>query len=211
MVKIMARRTKEDAEQTRELILITALDVFCEKGYSRTTFDEIAKRINLTKGAVYWHFRNKPDVIVALIREGFSLANDAITKEIPEVRNLDDLSRRFMLNADFIQNNHRYRKLLFFILYQMEWSEAMMGTVGESIEDIRSYPIRYIKEALTFEQKSGQIAPEVSIEETAEIIFAFWRGIIERIMTRRVLIDLSTMTKQCFDLIIKGLRVEGTK
>ena len=44
----MARRTKEDAEQTRKEILITALDVFCEKGYSRTTFDEIAKRINLT-------------------------------------------------------------------------------------------------------------------------------------------------------------------
>lgn len=207
----MARRTKEDAEQTRELILITALDVFCEKGYSRTTFDEIAKRINLTKGAVYWHFRNKPDIIVALIREGFSLANDVIVKQIPEVRNLDDLSQRFMLNANFIQTNHRYRKLLFFILYQMEWSEAMMGTVGQSIEDIRSYPIMYIKEALTFEQKSGQIAPEVNIEETAEIIFAFWRGIIERIMTRRVLVDLSTMTKQCFDLIIKGLRVEGNK
>lgn len=207
----MARRTKEDAEQTRELILTTALDVFCEKGYSRTTFDEIAKRINLTKGAVYWHFRNKPDIIVALIRDGFNLANDAIIKEIPEVRNLDDLSRRFMLNANFIQTNHRYRKLLFFILYQMEWSEAMMGTVGESIEDIRSYPIMYIKEALTFEQKSGQIGPDVDIEETAEIIFAFWRGIIERIMTRRVLVDLSTMTRQCFNLIIKSLRMEGTK
>lgn len=45
----MARRTKEEAEQTRIEILRSALDIFCEKGYSRTTFDEIAKRINLTK------------------------------------------------------------------------------------------------------------------------------------------------------------------
>ena len=45
----MARRTKEEAQQTRETILMAALDMFCDKGYSRTTFDEIAKKINLTK------------------------------------------------------------------------------------------------------------------------------------------------------------------
>lgn len=61
------KKTKEEAEATRQAILQSALDTFCEKGYSKTTFDEIAKRINLTKGAVYWHFRNKPDVIAALI------------------------------------------------------------------------------------------------------------------------------------------------
>lgn len=204
----MARRTKEDAEQTRKEILITALDVFCEKGYSRTTFDEIAKRINLTKGAVYWHFRNKPDIIAALIRDGFSLVNDSITEQMPTVNGLDDLCKRFVLHATFIQNNPRYKKLLFFILCQMEWSEAMMGTVGQSIEDIRSYPIMYIKEALTFDQKSGQIASNIDIAETAEIIFAFWRGILERIM---ILFDLPTMTQQCFELIKKGLKVEGNK
>lgn len=207
----MARRTKEDAELTRELILTTSLDVFCEKGYSRTTFDEIAKRINLTKGAVYWHFRNKPDIIAALIRENFNIANEAIVSQMPEVNGLDDLSKRFVLNANYIQNNPRYKKLMFFILYQMEWSEAMMGAVGKSIEDIRNYPITYIKEALTFEQKSGQIATEVDIEETAEIIFALWRGLIERIMIKKVPASLSTMTKQCFELITKGLRVEGNK
>ena len=45
----MPRRTKEEAEKTRQEILFSALDIFYEKGYSKTTFDEIAKRINLTK------------------------------------------------------------------------------------------------------------------------------------------------------------------
>ena len=63
------RKTKEEAEATRQAILQSAMDTFYEKGYSKTTFDEIAKRINLTKGAVYWHFRNKPDLIAAIINE----------------------------------------------------------------------------------------------------------------------------------------------
>lgn len=58
----MVRKTKEEAENTRREILKAALEVFYQKGYSRTTFDEIAARINLTKGAVYWHFKNKPVV-----------------------------------------------------------------------------------------------------------------------------------------------------
>ena len=62
----MARKTKEDSEQTRRAILDSAMQVLYEKGYSRTTFDEIAARINLTKGAVYWHFKSKTDLIMNL-------------------------------------------------------------------------------------------------------------------------------------------------
>ena len=95
----MARRTKEEAQQTRETILMAALDMFCDKGYSRTTFDEIAKKINLTKGAVYWHFRNKPDIIKALIIEAFERNQTAINHEISEVNTLDDLLRYFKYAA----------------------------------------------------------------------------------------------------------------
>ena len=78
----MARRTKEEAQHTRETILTAALDTFCEKGYSRTTFDEIAKKINLTKGAVYWHFKNKPDIIKALIIEAFEIGRASCRERV---------------------------------------------------------------------------------------------------------------------------------
>ena len=52
----MARRRKEDAEKTRRKILASALSLFVKKGYERTTFNDIAARLKMTKGAVYWHF-----------------------------------------------------------------------------------------------------------------------------------------------------------
>ncbi len=48
----MARRTKEEAEQTRKDILLTALDMFCEKGYTRTTLDDIAKSYPSNSGRI---------------------------------------------------------------------------------------------------------------------------------------------------------------
>jgi AcrR family transcriptional regulator len=56
------RRTRAEAEQTREAILAAAIEVFLERGVSRATFDQIARAAGVTRGAVYWHFRDKQEI-----------------------------------------------------------------------------------------------------------------------------------------------------
>ncbi|RMF19446.1 MAG: TetR family transcriptional regulator [Gammaproteobacteria bacterium] len=62
----MARKTKEDAERTYHALLDAAAELFIRQGVSRTTLSDIAHEAGLTRGAVYWHFRNKDSVIEAL-------------------------------------------------------------------------------------------------------------------------------------------------
>ena len=69
----MVRKTKEEKENTRQLILQAALDCFYEKGFSKTSFDDIAAKIGMTKGAVYWHFKDKSDLLVELIKQEVEL------------------------------------------------------------------------------------------------------------------------------------------
>ncbi|WP_291742772.1 TetR family transcriptional regulator, partial [Limnobacter sp. UBA1615] len=64
----MVRKTKEEAQETRNLILDTAEAVFSEKGVSRTTLNDIAKAADLTRGAIYWHFKNKADLFDAMFQ-----------------------------------------------------------------------------------------------------------------------------------------------
>lgn len=63
----MARRTKAEAEATRESILDSAEQVFMDKGVARASLEEIAREAGVTRGAVYWHFRNKQDILDALL------------------------------------------------------------------------------------------------------------------------------------------------
>ena len=65
----MARRTKEEAQQTRCHIMSTALDLFCQQGLARTSLTDIAKAADLTRGAIYWHFKNKEELFVTLWEE----------------------------------------------------------------------------------------------------------------------------------------------
>ena len=48
----MARRTKEEAQQTRCHIMGTALNLFCQQGLAKTNLTDIAKAADLTRGAI---------------------------------------------------------------------------------------------------------------------------------------------------------------
>lgn len=63
----MVRRTKEDAEATRNKLLDAAEIVFNEKGVARTTLADIAAQASLTRGAIYWHFKDKADLFHAML------------------------------------------------------------------------------------------------------------------------------------------------
>lgn len=62
----MARKTKADAAVTREQLLDAAERVFSEHGVASATLGEVAAAAGVTRGAVYWHFRDKGDLLGAL-------------------------------------------------------------------------------------------------------------------------------------------------
>ncbi len=206
----MARRTKEEAQQTREAILFASLDMFCEKGYTRTTFDEIAKKINLTKGAIYWHFRNKPDIIKALIIEAFERNQAVINREIPEVKTLSDLLRYFKYEAQMVQDIAIFRKFLFFVMYQMEWSEGLFNTLNISgpINQIKKYHHEMIIKVLTDSIQKGEINKDTDVAITAQIITALWDGILHQAIGKNYHGDFPTLTEQSFQLIFKSLKTK---
>lgn len=63
----MVRKTKEEALETRYAILDAAERVFQEKGVARTSLADVAAAAGVTRGAIYWHFKNKADLFDAMI------------------------------------------------------------------------------------------------------------------------------------------------
>ena len=63
----MVRRTKEEALETRSKILEAAEQAFYERGVARTTLADIAALAGVTRGAIYWHFSNKAELVQAML------------------------------------------------------------------------------------------------------------------------------------------------
>jgi TetR/AcrR family acrAB operon transcriptional repressor len=64
----MVRRTKEEAQETRESILDAAEAVFHDKGVAHSSLEEIASHANVTRGAIYWHFKDKAELFDAMMQ-----------------------------------------------------------------------------------------------------------------------------------------------
>lgn len=61
------RRTKQNADQTRADILEAAEILFLQQGVAHTSLEQIARQAGVTRGAVYWHFKNKADLFHAML------------------------------------------------------------------------------------------------------------------------------------------------
>ena len=66
-----ARRGAEPAPDVRETLLSAAAEIFSTKGYAATTVREIVQRAGVSKPALYYYFRSKEGIYLALMREPF--------------------------------------------------------------------------------------------------------------------------------------------
>ena len=202
----MVRKTKEDTEQTRLAIMDSALQTFYEKGFSRTTFDEIAKRIDMTKGAVYWHFKNKTDVIVAIIKQRIAQSDSDTYK----VNTIDELKNAIIKKAQHIENDKKIKDFLFFMIYRMEWSEAVLNNVWEQIGDLCEIPDKNLYESLLNLQNRGYIKKDINIADLSEILICFMRGCINKYVSgKNNNMKLTTIMAQGFEAIINNVKAEN--
>ena len=111
-------------------------------------------------------------------------------------------------SAKIIHNDPEYRKFLFFVMFQMEWSEAMVSKVGESICGIRDYPLLQLKEALTNIQKNAQLETDANIEELALVILHLWKGALGDEIGKFSNHNFPEMIAKSMDLIIAGVKKE---
>lgn len=54
---------------TRQRIQDVAIELFAEQGYEKTSLREIAERLDVTKAALYYHFKTKEDILISLFQD----------------------------------------------------------------------------------------------------------------------------------------------
>lgn len=80
----MARRTKAECEATRNALLDAAEAVFLEQGVSRTSLEQIARHAGMTRGALYWHFKDK-DALFEAVRQRAQVTSEELLEQLASV------------------------------------------------------------------------------------------------------------------------------
>lgn len=179
----MARNTKSEAEKTRARILARGFSLFARKGYERTTLNDIAAGLKMTKGAVYWHFRSKEDLLIAIIRKAEEGFEQFVEKRISSSPTFIETAKAMEDFAEAIVSNPK--AVAFFKLMHMHrnWATASMSKVREELFGIdrpESFGMRKaFYRALQNDRKAGKIRRDVILEDIACACSASWTGAVQ--------------------------------
>ncbi|SCG76670.1 DNA-binding transcriptional regulator, AcrR family [Micromonospora siamensis] len=81
---------------TRERIQAVALELFTEQGYEKTSLREIAERLNVTKAALYYHFKSKDEIVSSFVEDRLRRMDELIEWARSQPATLD--TRRILIS-----------------------------------------------------------------------------------------------------------------
>lgn len=111
----MAPRTEEQYEairqQSREVILTAALELFARNGFHNTSISQIAGKAGFSKGLIYNYFESKEQLLQTILEEAIQMGEEVMQDEDLEKA---DMSVVKMIRKIFglIRQNPHYWKLL---------------------------------------------------------------------------------------------------
>ncbi|HSI94963.1 MAG: TetR family transcriptional regulator [Methylophilaceae bacterium] len=202
----MARKTKEEAQHTRSLLLEAAERLFSERGVANTTLNDIATAAGLTRGAIYWHFQNKTDLIHALwdqvalpLHESFA----ELALSMPD----DPLARIQVKSTTVLTQvvrDVRIRNLLSILLLKCEYVEEP-GGLREGYLIKRADCLGEITEEFRLAVMQGQLPAGLDERFAAIGLMALIDGLCFHWLMNPTLFSLENKAKNYIDAYLKGL------
>lgn len=203
----MARKTKEEALKTRQAILDAAVRIFAIWGVSRTTLAQIAKEAGVTRGAIYWHFTNKEDMLNALW-EQLLLPFQPITlaSENPhEPDPLGKLKQTYLSFFEELKANPRLLQIYQVLINKCETVEDT-GVLHlhrvDSYEEGRQIVGKILRNAIA----QGQLPESFDVRLGSITTIAFIDGLISNCIMFPELLDVKREIPIMLDSLLEMLR-----
>jgi TetR/AcrR family acrAB operon transcriptional repressor len=206
----MVRRTKEEAQQTRHALLDAAEAVFERRGVSATSLQEVAEAAGVTRGAVYWHFRDKADLYNAMMDravlpfEQHWLVAGADDGDDP-LRRLRELLLDILRQ---IAGDARLQCVIAISTLKVEYV-GELDAIRQRHLQVATQALQRFESLLRLASAAGQLAPGVSPKAAARAVHALVDGLITNWMLDREAFDLKRVGRSAVLHLLAGLSRPG--
>ncbi|WP_321350579.1 TetR family transcriptional regulator [Halopseudomonas oceani] len=177
----MARRTKEEAFETRESILDAAEKCFHEKGVSRTSLSEIAQAAGVTRGAIYWHFQDKADLLDALFQR-IQLPMAPLNQAAHDASASNPLERFRELLVTVLkrlESDPAARRVNEILLLKCDYVEAP-STQKKHLQSMNKHHDDNLRTSLLLAMASGELPADLDLEMALFCAHSFIYGILHQ-------------------------------
>ncbi len=202
----MVRRTKEEALATRHRLLDAAERLFQTHGVSRTSLQQIAEEAGATRGAVYWHFKDKADLFNAMM-ERVTLPMEKGVRQAAEPAGVDplDLIEQGMMQAlGLIADDPQVRRVFQIAVHKVEYTDEM-ASVQQRHLGARDACVMDFEKALRLATRVRRLRLPVPARTAAQGLHALMSGLIDDWLLDPGAFDLVPAGRRLFGVYLAGL------
>ena len=203
----MARRTKDEARQTRKDILDTAERVFSERGVSRTSLADIAAATGVTRGAIYWHFRDKADLFCEMVARVTLPMEDAPCQVNHAATSDPVASIRSMMIAILKRTSEdpQARRVFHIVFHKCEYVDEMKP-VWKRLNEMQASCLAGIERGLRAAVQRGHLPQKLDSHRAALGLHALLDGLVSRWVIEPENTQSGNEAESLVDLFLDGLR-----
>jgi len=205
----MARRTKEDALATRNALLDAAERVFLEKGVAGTSLHDIAVAAGTTRGAIYWHFRDKADLFNAMMDRVILplAASMAHVEDLPQDDPLPALKRGLRLALRRTVEDPQTRRVFEVATHKVEYVDSLCAIRERRLAE-RGLWIERFRLALLRSAAHRGVRLPMPAAGAAHGLQALVDGLFQSWLLDTAAFDLETTGGKAIDAYLRGLGLE---
>jgi len=200
--------TKEQAEKTKRDLLDAALVVFCKKGFNTARLEDISNEAGVTRGAFYWHFKNKTDLFAELYRQIMTNFFKSMQETINTSRTPLDNLRNVLCNTLFtiLQNENAKRTAKLF--YAFENTEELAQIINQLKKEIE-FPIRNFFIDLIDKGKAiKEIRSDIETLQIFKASSAIFQGVVFQIFNEGIEVNKSDI-QLIVNIFIDGIKSQN--
>ncbi len=198
------RRTKEEAEQTRQAILDAAEALFLTNGVARTSLEMIARECGVTRGAVYWHFQNKAHLFHEMLSQ-IRIPADELTERLRVDGEEDSLQRLFKLCIEGMEKftkPGREQRVMTIMLHRCEFTEELREAEERDLQFLRQFT--RITDAL-FTAQAARLQPGVTPQLASRLLHSLFLGTLSDLLRDEQTFAPLLATEQVFTTFFRAI------
>lgn len=205
---LVARRTKEEALATRNRLLDAAELLFQAQGVSQTTLQQIAQQAGATRGAIYWHFKDKAALFNAMM-ERVILPLEAGPRAAavaagPDDDPLAEIEEGMVHALTLMTTDPQVRRVFDVATHKVEYTHDM-ASVQQRHLSARNACVSDFEKALRLAARRDRIKLPVPGDVAAQGLHALISGLIQNWLLDPTAFDLVPTGRRTFNVYLAGL------
>ena len=172
------RRREREKELRRSAILRSARREFFEKGFRSVTVESIARRAELSKGAIYLYFKSKEEIYAQILLRDIDKFHDRVKTLLDPSMSASENLRRFaeVYASFFISDRELFRIFMNFMIQHNPVN--FTPKISENIVKSTNQTVVIIEQILQLGVESGEFPRNLNIRVCRNALWGLLNGII---------------------------------